>query len=687
MTEENRGPDIIYTQGFQLANGTRYLDYTERDEAIESEQTSLNLIFEETPSHVQSDPEVPEDYQGYLGYTDRKAATRMMTKAEGGGGDYPTFTDNAYEISETQHQELEHKLELAHKNNCLLWDGVISFSPEFLREAGLYDPQTDHVDQRKIKAAIKQAMPKLLAAEQLNRQETFWWGDIHLNTDHVHVHVAISQTENTRPYINGEPRGKFRVKSFERFKAAVHRELEPSRSRDQTLAIEQQIDNLRKTIPDHTVDLLKRQQALRQRLLIIYQALPGYSDKRKWRAKNNSVDFRLARDLTFELVDDVLTHELRDEYQEFQQLIKQQDQIARQKYGKKIADTIPQKDERFRQLVANRIFTYLRDLEANKKIKKKDLRLLMENLGVETNTKLLEAEKAQLAKLNPNSKEAIAIKKRIGYRKFYLRQANLNARIDELNERIGQLTKLTKNDELKDFFLTEYSTQRLLLKLQKQPGYVLRQTYTQAEHRKLQEQYLDLKSVQQLPINRITEEMGKQRKQNLNREMELIIKYADDPGVQIVLPTRFRGQKWTASQLKKYYQAMQRVLDLKLQIKRNNQRLATDEQQRRNVNGPLFQELKQTYHYLEHGSNGQYTLEKYHSIAKTKLRMFEQERKLKNRHRNGLAFFSVNRFLGNLKQSASQQNQALKRKLLDDDDLEREDEREEMLSEQRGMER
>ncbi|WP_235980990.1 MULTISPECIES: hypothetical protein [Limosilactobacillus] len=38
-------------------------------------------------------------------------------------GDYPTFTQGSYELSEKQHQELINNLRQAQKNKSLLWGG------------------------------------------------------------------------------------------------------------------------------------------------------------------------------------------------------------------------------------------------------------------------------------------------------------------------------------------------------------------------------------------------------------------------------------------------------------------------------------------------------------------------------------------------------------------------------------
>lgn len=161
---DSNSPDIIYTQEFRLANGSRYLDYMERKNAISPEDTN-NL---QRNQHTQNDPDMPKNYKGYLGYMDRKAATKMENDlSENEKGDYPTFTQGTYELSEEQHKQLVANLKEAQKNKSLLWAGVISFSPEFIEKSGLmYDDGT--VNQKAIKTAVMAAMPDYLKAEGLN---------------------------------------------------------------------------------------------------------------------------------------------------------------------------------------------------------------------------------------------------------------------------------------------------------------------------------------------------------------------------------------------------------------------------------------------------------------------------------------------------------------------------------------
>ncbi|OYS84402.1 relaxase MobL [Limosilactobacillus reuteri] len=311
MIKNNQAPDIIYTQQFRIANGERYLQYTERKEAINPSPEDIEI----SNKNFQQDPDLPENFEGYLGYTDRKAATKMEDDLDKKlKGDYPTFSQGVYELSEEQHQQLINNLKEAQTNKAMLWAGVISFSPEFLTKAGLYDPKTKKVNQKLIKKAIQNAMPNFLANEGLDNQETFWWGDIHLNTDHVHVHLAISQRRNTRPLKNGVPKGMFKNKSIRLFKSQIHHELENKKSRSRMIEIEKALDATKKKLTNGLTNDVTIQQ--KNYLQQIANALPDYKDKRKWRSSNHSVDFKEAKQLTDQLVNSLLQTSLNNEYSE-----------------------------------------------------------------------------------------------------------------------------------------------------------------------------------------------------------------------------------------------------------------------------------------------------------------------------------------------------------------------------------
>ena len=127
------------------------------------------------------------------------------------------FTSNTLNADIEETKIIKNMLQKARSNNSILWRGVISFDNDFLAQNGLYNPKTKKVDQVGIKKAIQKAMPNVISREKLS-DSAFWWGNIHLNTDNVHVHIGISEIESARPTFFYEARhrkerkGKFEQK-------------------------------------------------------------------------------------------------------------------------------------------------------------------------------------------------------------------------------------------------------------------------------------------------------------------------------------------------------------------------------------------------------------------------------------------------------------------------------------------
>lgn len=664
---ESVAPDIIYTQEFRIANGEKYLDYTERSEAVSPE--TENEINNE--KNVQVDPDVPENFDGYLGYTDRKAATKMDKSLDDSEkGDYPTFNQNHLELNEKEHQELIKNLKVAKKNQSLLWAGVISFSPEFIREAGLINKQ-GVVNQKAIKMAVMNAMPSYLEAEGLNNNQTFWWGDIHLNTDHVHVHIAISQKKNTRPMKpNGEPKGMFHTKSIRKLKSSLHHELANAKSRTRLLSLEKGLDYQKGQLITLARQQVQQKTELQNRLIQLQLTLPQYKDKRRWRASNHSVEFKESRDLAYDLVDYLLQNELKGHYQIFQATSKQLDQLSKQAYGNKITDTIKPRDNRLRERLVNQLFNEIKEAEENPRLYQKDLMALLEEQGPELNQKIMDDEIKRLKKIDPKSAEAKEVRKRLGLRRYYLSRYNHQNTIDDLQERIDHLKELGDQTKLHDFekFFNERQT---LHRLEMTPKYAL------TEEQRKQLELLKAKYVdpRQLNINNFNAEQIEKRLDQLELEHRLINKNPHDPGIPYMLIS--------PESEKKVFQANKDILKIKQQIKHNNDYLP--ENDRKKANGPLFQHLKRIYRSMDDPT--------YHyqpnKIKKELNHQRRQEKHKRSLQRGTLLGQKVIQSFNNILSATNTRNRkqqvALSKHLDRDDDLELEEQQEERI--EQGRER
>lgn len=699
-------PDIIYSQGFRLANaggngGLTYLDYTERDEAV-ADELSPEEMFEddELLSDLRNDPDLPEDFEGYLGYTDRDAAAKLENLIDSYQEKrYPTFSQGSYELTEAEHNRLINNLKTAQVNETVLWYGVISFSPEFIREAGLID-ENNQVNQRAIKSAVMRSMPEMLQNEALDNNETFWWADIHLNTDHVHVHVAISQTENTRPEKDGQPLGIFSETTFRNFKAGIHRELSSDRSRSRVREIQQDLDQINKVLPGKAVEEARNNRQQMELLRRIQAALPNYKDKRRWRASNHSKEFQKAQKLTDELVDSLLDNQLKDEYTNFKQLVEERDQMYRQAYGQRIKDTTKAKDERLRTLIKNRIYRSLKDIadevtpdddRGKTKENNSDLMSRIEALGPEKNAQLLEAEQRRLKTLDPKSLEAKELKKVIGSRKFYIRRVNLDAEIDYHNHMYQELQKINSGSkkseqEMQQFFLQAHQEQARLAWLKKQPHYMLKKQDPDGEFEALNNKYFD---VTQVPINKLTPQMVKARKKQLAKELGFMLENPDSPITNHELPNP--NSDYGVNNAVEYYRSTQQVLDLKLKISQNNQQYKNNPTMRNELNRPLFQELRDHYQRLGNSEKIDKAIDRRMRFVKQ-----QQDKAVSRVSKGGRVLRKLQQALNSIGRGGRSDIRALSRHLDDDQELAMEEAKEDQEIEieieaaqerERGMER
>lgn len=699
-------PDIIYSQGFRLANaggngGLTYLDYTERDEAV-ADELSPEEMFEddELLSDLRNDPDLPEDFEGYLGYTDRDAAAKLENLIDSYQEKrYPTFSQGSYELTEAEHNRLINNLKTAQVNETVLWYGVISFSPEFIREAGLID-ENNQVNQRTIKSAVMRSMPEMLQNEALDNDETFWWADIHLNTDHVHVHVAISQTENTRPEKDGQPLGMFSETTFRNFKAGIHRELSSDRSRSRVREIQQDLDQINKVLPGKAVEEARNNRQQMELLRRIQAALPNYKDKRRWRASNHSKEFQKAQKLTDELVDSLLDNQLKDEYTNFKQLVEERDQMYRQAYGQRIKDTTKAKDERLRTLIKNRIYRSLKDIadevtpdddRGKTKENNSDLMSRIEALGPEKNAQLLEAEQRRLKTLDPKSLEAKELKKVIGFRKFYIRRVNLDAEIDYHNHMYQELQKINSGSkkseqEMQQFFLQAHQEQARLAWLKKQPHYMLKKQDPDGEFEALNNKYFD---VTQVPINKLAPQMVKARKKQLAKELGFMLENPDSPITNHELPNP--NSDYGVNNAVEYYRSTQQVLNLKLKISQNNQQYKNNPTMRNELNRPLFQELRDHYQRLGNSEKIDKAIDRRMRFVKQ-----QQDKAVSRVSKGGRVLRKLQQALNSIGRGGRSDIRALSRHLDDDQELAMEEAKEDQEIEieieaaqerERGMER
>ncbi|HAB8811063.1 TPA_asm: hypothetical protein GYS95_12490 [Listeria monocytogenes] len=168
-------PAIVNVSKFISAGNQKfasYVDYVDRDKAIRNEHFSAF-----NANH----------FDGYHAY---------MENPEKSSG---LFTADKNNLTSMERKKLKETFQLAQKNDSIMWQDVISFDNQFLKEEGIYNPVTGYLNEVAMQESIRVGMKATLQAEKMEASAV-WTASIHYNTDNIHVHIAIVEPHPTREY-------------------------------------------------------------------------------------------------------------------------------------------------------------------------------------------------------------------------------------------------------------------------------------------------------------------------------------------------------------------------------------------------------------------------------------------------------------------------------------------------------
>ncbi|MBO4108823.1 hypothetical protein J5583_01300 [Streptococcus suis] len=320
---QSSSPNITFMLQYTEPNG-QYVDYTNRDEAVKiDEELSLEkhqqfvegLTEEELKTIQAAVPETQLNFREYIDYMNRSYATENQSEDM-----TAIFTQRADYLQRSKMAELKEKLEQAYQNGSLLWQGVVSFDNTFLAEQGLYDVATGQVDQKAIKAVMRDMMPMLIQKEGLS-ESAFWWGNIHLNTDNIHIHFGLSEVHSQREKIFYRPRGRmeykgnFSQKTIQRFKSGIVHGLLKEETRSNILRKEQILANLKANL----IQTVYREEEITSSAEknFLEQAYNHLPLNKKWRYGSNARDFAVSKFFLDKYLDSYFENAGQQLYQEF----------------------------------------------------------------------------------------------------------------------------------------------------------------------------------------------------------------------------------------------------------------------------------------------------------------------------------------------------------------------------------
>ncbi|EJE26573.1 hypothetical protein HMPREF9975_01189 [Staphylococcus epidermidis NIHLM001] len=93
-------------------------------------------------------------------------------------------------IEEQEMNRLKDKFQEANKKSHVMYQDVVSFDNQFLKDNHLFNESLDKLDEPKIKKATRRMVNQMIKDNKMDKDHTFWCANIHYDTDNIHIHIA-----------------------------------------------------------------------------------------------------------------------------------------------------------------------------------------------------------------------------------------------------------------------------------------------------------------------------------------------------------------------------------------------------------------------------------------------------------------------------------------------------------------
>lgn len=285
---------VIKSKFITSSNDSKFKDY-------------LNYMDRKNTHSFENDFENYQDYQDYMSNSEKSTGI---------------FTLDKDSLTEDEKIQLKDIFKESQENKSVLWQDVISFDNDWLRECGIL--KNDFLDEKKLKQATRNAMTEMLKKEGME-DSALWSGAIHYNTDNIHIHVATVQVKDFRE------RGKRKQKSIDVMKSKVANTLLDRSKENQKLNefIRERVVNTKRQ--DNMISLKNRvlNRELVNQFKKIHSMLP--EDKRLWQySMNGIVNVRPEIDKFTQLY---IEKHFKNEFKEFNEQLEKEVEIYKRTYG------------------------------------------------------------------------------------------------------------------------------------------------------------------------------------------------------------------------------------------------------------------------------------------------------------------------------------------------------------------
>lgn len=265
------------------------------------------------------------------------------------------FNNVSNDLSKDELNDVIQKFNVAQKNQSPMWQNVFSFDNEFLKEQSFLD-ENNNLDDTKLKQATRQAMDILIKEMKFN-ETVNWVGAIHYNTENIHIHIAMVETESSRETIAegkyaGQKKAKIPKKVLRKTKSAFANQL-IDRSNEL-----RRMDYLSRELIRNQINFqhLQKKYGIARDIKELLKVLPD--DRRKWRYGMN--DMKDKRPLIDNITGKIIDKFYKDEFNELENLWKQQDTLNSRLYGETSNNYYQNKKAELHQSIGNLMLTNLR---------------------------------------------------------------------------------------------------------------------------------------------------------------------------------------------------------------------------------------------------------------------------------------------------------------------------------------
>ncbi len=270
----------------------------------------------------------PNGYGGYTNYMNRPEAFVSSDHQSdpmyaNGFLDYMRDDDKSDGLFSLMHDHLSESdvLEQADlfneswKKDCPLYQGVISFDNDFLKEHRMIKPDGS-LDLRRLKDVARKGAVSMLQESHLDIDNVIWNGAIHTNTDNVHVHLAFVEREKVQRRFD-----RIEVPAFDKLKSVVANQIigDENICRISDVYRKHIIPGLKDIVPDHVKEVFVLLDSIPEDIPLQYK-------REKFQPYQRHVNAFIRK-----MID--RNPELKTSFDEVSNLLDEQQEVYRQVYG------------------------------------------------------------------------------------------------------------------------------------------------------------------------------------------------------------------------------------------------------------------------------------------------------------------------------------------------------------------